>query len=56
VETDEFNTLGIPEDSNETRGIIESWITSIKEKKNKSYTFVIEDINTSQFIGLFALI
>jgi hypothetical protein len=33
VETDEFNTLGIPEDSNETRGIIESWITSNKEKK-----------------------
>jgi hypothetical protein len=32
VETDEFNTLG-PEDSNETRGIIESWITSNKEKK-----------------------
>jgi hypothetical protein len=30
VETDEFNTLGIPEDSNETRGIIESWITSNK--------------------------
>jgi RimJ/RimL family protein N-acetyltransferase len=55
VETDEFNTLGIPEDSNETRGIIESWITSNKEKKIKSYTFVIEDINTSQFIGLFAL-
>jgi hypothetical protein len=47
VETDEFNTLGIPEDSNETRGIIESWITSNKEKKIKSYTFVIEDINTS---------
>jgi predicted transcriptional regulator YheO len=27
----------------------------IKRKKIKSYTFVIEDINTSQFIGLFAL-
>jgi hypothetical protein len=25
--------LGIPEDSNETRGIIESWITQIKRKK-----------------------
>jgi RimJ/RimL family protein N-acetyltransferase len=55
VETDEFNTLGIPEDSNETRGIIESWIAANKEKKIKSYTFVIEEINTDQFIGLFAL-
>jgi hypothetical protein len=32
LEKDEFNTLGIPEDSNETRGIIESWITS-REKR-----------------------
>jgi RimJ/RimL family protein N-acetyltransferase len=52
LETDEFNTLGIPEDSNETRGIIESWITS--NKKNKR-AIRVEDINTSQFIGLFAL-
>jgi hypothetical protein len=37
VETDEFNTLGIPEDSNETRGIIESWITSNKEKNKELY-------------------
>jgi hypothetical protein len=48
-----MNLIPNPEDSNETRGIIESWITSNKEKKIKSYT--IEDINTSQFIGLFAL-
>jgi ribosomal-protein-alanine N-acetyltransferase len=55
VETDEFNTLGIPEDSTETSGIITSWITANKEKKINNYTFVIEDISVNQFIGLFAL-
>jgi RimJ/RimL family protein N-acetyltransferase len=55
VETDEFNTLGIPEDSNETKRIIEGWITENKEEEIKSYTFVIEESNTNHFIGLIAI-
>jgi hypothetical protein len=42
VETDEFNTLGIPEDSNETRGIIESWITSNKEKIKRAIPLLLK--------------
>jgi hypothetical protein len=51
VETDEFNTLGIPEDSNETRGIIESWITSNKRmlksmKKSIHWSFFVSNLET----------
>jgi hypothetical protein len=41
VETDEFY-LGIPEDSNETRGIIESWITSNKEKNKRAIPLLLK--------------
>lgn len=38
AETDEFNTLGIPKDLQETRKIVESWIL----ENNKRHTFAIE--------------
>jgi ribosomal-protein-alanine N-acetyltransferase len=54
-ETDEFNTLGIPENGEETKTIIESWISAHGQEEILNYTFAIEEINTNLFIGLFGL-
>lgn len=54
-ETDEFNTLGIPENVDETESIIKPWIFDNQQQEIKNYTFAIEEITTSQFIGLIAL-
>ncbi len=54
-ETDEFNTLGIPENIEETKSIIEPWIADNKVDKIKNYTFAIEDRSSKEFIGLFGL-
>ncbi|AIM37561.1 GNAT family acetyltransferase [Sphingobacterium sp. ML3W] len=50
-ETDEFNTLGIPKDINETREIVEGWIL----ENNKSHTFAIELEQENEFIGLIGI-
>jgi ribosomal-protein-alanine N-acetyltransferase len=55
LETDEFNTLGIPENSEETKTIIESWILAHEQDEILNYTFAIETINENGFIGLFGL-
>jgi RimJ/RimL family protein N-acetyltransferase len=55
TETDEFNTLGIPEDNTETKKIIEGWITANKEEEIINYTFVVEENSTNHFIGLIAV-
>ncbi|MCC9167854.1 GNAT family N-acetyltransferase [Pontibacter harenae] len=54
-ETDKYNTLGIPENIDETESIIRPWIFDNQQQKIKNYTFAIEQIITSQFIGLIAL-
>jgi RimJ/RimL family protein N-acetyltransferase len=54
-ETDEFNALGTPENSDETSSIIQPWIIANKEKEIQNYTFAIEESKTNQFIGLFGL-
>ena len=52
-ETDEFNALGIPENIEQTRTIIENWISENQKDKNQSFTFTIEF--QKQFVGLIAL-
>jgi ribosomal-protein-alanine N-acetyltransferase len=52
-ETDEFNTLGIPNTIEETRSIIEPWIADNKLSEIKNYTFAIEDKSNGEFMGLF---
>jgi [ribosomal protein S5]-alanine N-acetyltransferase len=52
-ETDEFNTLGIPENIEETKVILDQWISENQKEKNQIYTFVIEF--QQQFVGLIAL-
>lgn len=54
-ETDEFNALGIPEDIEETKSIITTWIAENKLSKIKNYTFAIENRLDREFIGLFGL-
>ncbi|QHI34677.1 Spermidine N(1)-acetyltransferase [Kordia antarctica] len=52
---DEFNTLGIPENIQETQAVIQSWIAEHELDEIKNYTFAIEHIQTKEFIGLFGL-
>jgi [ribosomal protein S5]-alanine N-acetyltransferase len=52
-ETDEFNTLGIPENIEETKAILDQWISENHKEKNQIYTFVIEF--QQQFVGLITL-
>ncbi|GAB3815530.1 hypothetical protein GCM10028895_09720 [Pontibacter rugosus] len=54
-ETDEFNTLGIPEDIEQTKQILQSWIAASDAITNKAYTFSIRDKGTKSFVGLVAL-
>jgi ribosomal-protein-alanine N-acetyltransferase len=54
-ETDEFNTLGIPENIQETQATIQGWIAENNVSDIKNYTFAIEDNQTKKFIGLFGL-
>lgn len=53
-ETDEYNTLGIPENIEETKSIIQSWINENEKAIITNYTFAIELIDNT-FIGLFGL-
>lgn len=52
-ETDEFNALGIPENIEQTKAIIEEWIAENEKENNRIFTFSI--LFQTQFIGLIAL-
>jgi ribosomal-protein-alanine N-acetyltransferase len=54
-ETDQYNTLGIPKDKNETKTIIEPWVLENLSSDIRNYTFAIEKIENQEFIGLIAL-
>lgn len=54
-ETDEFNTLGLPANIEETKAIIESWISENKSLEKPSYIFVIEEKLDRDFIGIIGL-
>lgn len=54
-ETDEFNTLGIPENMDQTKDIVQSWIQKNNDGTNQHFTLKIEEIENHQFIGLIAL-
>ena len=51
-ESDEFNTLGIPESISVTQSILEAWIKNHPLETIPNYTFVIIDKSTGKFIGL----
>lgn len=54
-ETDEHNTLGIPQTIQVTEKIIGDWINSSRREHEKSIVFVVESLENTQFIGLIAL-
>jgi len=54
-ETDEFNTLGIPKNIDETKSIILAWISENEKHKITNHTFAIELNPDNTFIGLFGL-
>jgi RimJ/RimL family protein N-acetyltransferase len=53
--TDEFNTLGIPENITETELILNNWLLENNLSTIKRYTFAIESIVDKKFIGLIGL-
>lgn len=55
-ETDEFNTLGIPENIEVTMSVIKPWIAEHTKEVICQYTFAIELTGTNQFVGLISLV
>ena len=54
-ETDEYNTLGIPDNIEVTQSIIEPWIADNNRIEVRNYTLAIELKSEREFIGLFGL-
>ncbi len=54
-ETDQFNTLGIPETIEATEKIINQWLVAQNSNPQASYIFCLDLVETNQFIGLIAL-
>ncbi|WP_299320808.1 GNAT family N-acetyltransferase [uncultured Maribacter sp.] len=54
-ETDKFNTLGIPENLQETREVITPWVEANNAAEIRNYTFAIQHKTNGEFIGLFGL-
>lgn len=54
-EVDEYNTLGIPKNINETVSVIEKWIAENNLSEIKNYTFAVINSQTGEFMGLFGL-
>jgi len=54
-QTDEFNTLGIPETISITEKIVAEWITAQLQVPRAIYTFCIEHTSTKEFIGLIGM-
>ncbi len=54
-ETDEFNTLGIPDSVSVTGELVGKWIDEQQQYPRVSYVFAIQLQETQQFIGLIAI-
>lgn len=54
-ETDEFNTLGIPSDLEETKLLLEKWIFENNRVLTTNFTFAVELNNGNQIIGLIGI-
>ncbi len=54
-ETDEYNTLGIPDTIHTTQILLKEWIEQQNVVPRKSYIFCIRLSDTNQFLGLIAL-
>lgn len=54
-ETDEFNTLGIPENIEETKVILEKWIFENDKEIQTNFTFIVELKNEKDIAGLIGI-
>jgi [ribosomal protein S5]-alanine N-acetyltransferase len=54
-ETDQYNALGIPKDIEETKLVIKPWIEENLKEKITNYTFLIEENQSKNPIGLFGI-
>ena len=54
-ETDEFNTLGIPETIEVTEKILSEWLNAQNQLPRNAYIFGIDLKNENKFIGLIAI-
>ncbi|KIO76555.1 GNAT family acetyltransferase [Pedobacter lusitanus] len=54
AETDQYNTLGIPKDLEETNIIVDGWINDHQKKTITNYTFAVE-FEKGGFVGLVSL-
>ncbi len=55
TQTDEFNTLGIPENIQTTKSLLNEWIQQQNNVPRTFYTFYIQHAQSNEFIGLIAL-
>ena len=56
LETDEYNTLGIPETIHTTGMLLKEWLDQQQLSPRSSFIFCIKQLDTNRFIGLIALI
>ncbi|MCF4102539.1 GNAT family N-acetyltransferase [Gillisia sp. M10.2A] len=54
-EVDEFNTLGIPKNIEETRSILQDHLADLDNTPIKRFTFAVELKSNKQFIGMVAI-
>lgn len=55
AEVDKFNTLGIPESIEETKLLIDNWITENNKETIQRFTFATELKTDNQFIGIIGI-
>jgi [ribosomal protein S5]-alanine N-acetyltransferase len=54
-ETDEFNTLGVPETIDITEKLVKEWIENQTQEPRSAYVLTLRLVETQKFIGLVAL-
>lgn len=54
-ETDQYNTMGIPADLNETKKVVESWVKGNQENPIGYYVLKIQGLSDGNFLGSFGL-
>ena len=54
-ETDQYNTLGIPDSIHTTNQLLSDWLQLQKQEPRKSYILIIELKDDKKFVGLVAL-
>jgi ribosomal-protein-alanine N-acetyltransferase len=54
-ETDEYNTLGIPDSLQTTEKILSEWLVLQRQTPRSSYIFCMDKKDSKEFVGLIAL-